>query len=94
MIAIEAFYTAAAHAGLLVDALVDGQRIAVEFRAPDESVLDGLALSTDYTMRYPRSLVPRLDAGDTVQISGAAYRVREIRALGDGSECQATLSRL
>ena len=93
MIAIEAFYTVAAHAGLLVDAVIDGQRIAVEFRAPDESVFDGLALSTDYTMRYPRSLAPRLDAGHTVQIAGVAYTVREIRAIGDGSECRATLTR-
>ena len=92
--AIEAFYAAAAHAGLLVDALIDGQRIAVEFRAPDEAVLDGLALSTDYTMRYPRSVLPNLANDQAVQIAGVAYAVREVRAIGDGSECRATLSRL
>ena len=94
MIAIEAFYAAAAHAGMLVDAVIDGQRIAVEFRAPDESVLDGLALSTDYTMRYPRTALPHLAQEQRVEIAGTSYRVREVRAIGDGSECRATLSRL
>jgi hypothetical protein len=27
-------------------------------------------------------------------IGGVTYRVREVRAIGDGSECRATLTRL
>jgi len=94
MVRIEDFYDTAARSGLLVDAEVDGQTIAVDFRSPDETVLDGLALSTDYTMRFPASALPSLAAGDTVTISGSDYRVRDIRSIGDGSEKRASLSRL
>lgn len=94
MVRIEDFYDAAARSGLLVDAELDGHTIAVDFRSPDETVLDGLALSTDYAIRFPASALPALAAGDTVSIAGNTYRVRDIRSIGDGSEHRASLSRL
>lgn len=94
MVRIEDFYDAAGRSGLLVDAEIDGQTIAVDFRSPDETVLDGLALSADYTIRFPASALPALAAGDTVSIAGNTYRVRDIRSIGDGSERRASLSLL
>ncbi len=94
MVRIEDFYEAAGRSGLLVDAEIDGHTIAVDFRSPDETVLDGLALSADYTIRFPASALPSLAAGDTVSIAGSLYRVRDIRSIGDGSERRASLSRL
>ena len=94
MVRIEDFYDAAGRSGLLVDAEIDGHTIAVDFRSPDESVLDGLALSADYTIRFPASVLPALAAGNTVSIAGNTYRVRDIRSIGDGSEKRASLSRL
>jgi hypothetical protein len=94
MVRIEDFYEAAGRSGLLVDAEIDGHTIAVDFRSPDESVLDGLALSADYTIRFPASVLPSLAAGDTVSIAGSLYRVRDIRSIADGSERRASLSRL
>lgn len=94
MVRIEDFYDAAGRSGLLVDAEIDGHTIAVDFRSPDETVLDGLALSADYTIRFPTSALPSLAAGDTVSIGGSNYRVRDIRSIGDGSERRASLSRL
>ena len=94
MVRIEDFYEAAGRSGLLVDAEIDGQAIAVDFRAPDESVLDGLALSADYTIRFPASALPNLAAGATMSIGGNTYRVRDIRSIGDGSERRADLTRL
>ncbi len=94
MVRIEEFYDAAGRSGLLVDAEIDGQTIAVDFRSPDETILDGLALSADYTIRFPASALPALAAGDTVSIAGNTYRVRDIRSIGDGSEQRASLSRL
>jgi hypothetical protein len=35
-----------------------------------------------------------LATGDDLTIDGQRYRVREVRQLGDGSECRATLTRL
>lgn len=93
MVRIEDLYAAAANAGLLVQAEVGGQIAMVDFRAPDETVLDGLALSTDYTMRFPASALPDLAVGQVVTIGGASYRVRDLRAIGDGSERRADLSR-
>ena len=94
MVRMEDFYAAAARSGFLVDAEIDGHTIAVDFRSPDESVLDGLALSADYTIRFPASVLPALAAGNTVSIAGNTYRVRDIRSIGDGSERRASLSRL
>lgn len=91
---VERFYEAAARAGLLVNAQIGGHTVAVEFRAPDETVLDGLALSADYTMRFPASALPALAIGDSVSIADNTYRVRDIRSIGDGSECSALLSRI
>lgn len=94
MVRIEDFYDAAARSGLLVDAEIDGQTIAVDFRSPDETVLDGLALSTDYMIRFPASALPSLAVGAIVSIGGSHYRVRDIRSIGDGSERHISLSRL
>lgn len=91
---IEELYAAAARAGLLVEVEVEGQTIAVDFRSPDESVLGGLAMSADYTMRYLATAIPSLAVGSSVSVSGTAYRVREIRNIGDGSEAHASLTRL
>lgn len=94
MVRIEDFYDAAGRSGLLVDAGIAGETIAVDFRSPDETVLDGLALSADYTIRFPASALPTLAPGDTVSIAGNTYRVRDIRSIGDGSERRASLSLL
>lgn len=91
---IEAIYAAAHRAGLLVEARIGGETLAVGFSAPDETVLDGLALSTDYTMRYPATRLPDLAAGDAVVIGLHAYQVRTIRSVGDGSEQLASLTRV
>ena len=88
------FYDAAASAGMLTEVIVAGERVMCDFRAPDESVLDGLVLSTDYTIRYPASRLPSLAAGESVVIAGDSYQVREVRALADGSERRATLTKL
>ncbi len=93
MIDVTDLYDAAAAAGLLTEVIVGGVPVLCEFRAPDASVLDGLALSTDYAIRYPVSRLPALAAGDTVEIAGDSYQVREVRALGDGSERRATLTK-
>ena len=85
---------AAANEGLLVEVEVGGRIVMVDFCALDETVLDGLALSTDYTMRFPASALPDLAVGQVVSIAGASYRVRNLRAIGDGSERRADLSRV
>ena len=64
------------------------------FTAPDETVLDGLSLSTEYVMTYPASVLVGLAARETVEIDDQLFQVREIRAVGDGSERRATLSRI
>jgi hypothetical protein len=88
------FYDAAASAGMLTEVIVAGEPVMCDFRAPDESVLDGLVLSTDYAIRYPASHLPSLAAGESVVIAGDSYQVREVRALADGSERRATLTKL
>ena len=56
-------------------------------------MLDGLALSRDYEIEFPTERL-LLVVGDTVEIAGQSYRVREVIALRDGNECRARLARL
>ena len=93
MVSVSDLYAAAGRAGLLASATIGGAEVLVDFCAPDVEVLDGLGLSSDYAIRYPADEVI-LDTGHELVIGGATYRVREVRALGDGSECRATLTRL
>ena len=94
MLSVEFLYAAAANAGLLQSASVGGTQVMVEFRATDEDVLGGMAVNRDYAIRYPVSHLPSLASGDTLDIVGHSYQVREITAIGDGTEARATLTRL
>lgn len=91
---VETLYDAAANAGLLTRAVIGGTEVMVDFRAPDEDVLDGLGVSRNHSIRYPASRLPNLTAGNTLEIAGQTYRVREVTAMGDGTEARASLSRL
>ena len=93
MIDVGALYDSAARSGLLTSVSFGGAEIMVEFRAPDEDVLDGLGVSRGYTIRYPQSRLA-LTAGSELVVAGLTYRVREVTQLGDGSECRASLTRL
>jgi len=87
------FYEAAQRAGMLTPVTVGSTTVHCAFRAPDETVLDGFALSRDYQLDYPASWLT-LAPSDTVGIGNASYQVRDVRAIGDGSERRADLSLL
>lgn len=93
MAGVTDLYDAAARAGLLTPVKAGALIVECGFRAPDETVLDGLALSRDYQIEYPTARLT-LTSGDTVGIAGNSYRVREVRQVRDGTESVATLSRL
>ena len=60
----------------------------------DHTVLDHLTLSSDTCMTYPSSWLQGLKPGEKVLIDQRRYQVREIVAIGDGSERRATLTQL
>ncbi len=97
---VEQIYASAANAGLLKECLwqpSDGspsQTHQVGVSAPDESLLDGLSLSTEYVMTYPVTAFGGLVAREVVEIGDTTFQVRDIRAVGDGSEIRAKLTRL
>ena len=97
---VEQVYAAALSAGLLRDCRwqpADGsplQTHAVGFTALDDTVFDGLASSTDYQMSYPASVLKGLGPREAVEIDGVIYQVRSTRAVGDGSEMRAQLTRV
>ena len=97
---VEQVYAAALNAGLLRDCRwqpADGsplQTHAVGFTAPDDTVFDGLASSTDYQMSYPASVLKGLGPRETVEIDSVIYQVRSTRAVGDDSEMRAQLTRV
>ena len=97
---VEQVYAAALSAGLLRDCRwqpaggAPSQTHAVGFTAQDDSVFDGLASSTDYQMSYPASVLKGLGPREAVEIDGVIYQVRSTRAVGDGSEMRAQLTRV
>ena len=97
---IEKIYEAAANVGFLKTCVwrpSDGsppRTNQVGLQAPDETVLDNLASTTDTTMSYPASIFAGLAQREVVEIDGMTFQVREIRAVGDGSELRARLTRL
>ncbi len=97
---VEQVYAAAANAGLLRDCHWQpsgdspAEQHPVGFSAPDDTVLDGLALNTDYAITYPASVFVGLAVRDTVVIDGVTYQVRDVRGLADGSEMRAKLTGL
>lgn len=96
----EILYQAAANAGFLKPCVwlpSDGSPLRshpVGFAAPDESLLDGLASSTEYVMSYPATQFAGLAVREMVEIDGLSFQVREIKAMGDGSELRAKLMRV
>lgn len=90
---IAAFYEAARSAGLLTQVTVGSVTVHCAFRAPDDTVLDGLAISRDYQVEYPAAWLT-LAPGDQLSIGTDSYQVREVRAVGDGTERRASLTRL
>ncbi len=97
---VETVYAAAAGAGLLQACVwhpSDGsaaQSHSVGFSCPDESLLDGLTVSTEYAMTFPASVFTGMAAQEQVQIGSATYLVREVRSVGDGTERRARLTRV
>lgn len=93
MINVADIYEAADRSGMLTAVTLGAVTVKCAFRAPDETVLDGLALSRDYHIEYPTVWLT-LAIGNTVVVGGNNYRVREVRQIRDGSESVASLSRL
>jgi hypothetical protein len=97
---VEKIYLAAANVGFLKTCVWqpgDGgavQSYSVGFVAPDKDVLSGLGVSTEYEMTYPNSCLDGLKTREVVQIEGVEYQVREVMAVGDGSEVRAKLMRV
>ena len=97
---LDQLYEAASNAGFLKKCTwrpstgAPAQTQVVGFAAPDGTVFDGLTSSTEYVMSYPDTAFTALSVRENVEIGGATFQVREIRAIGDGSEMRATLTRL
>ena len=84
------FFPAFKRAGMLDEAVFqpsvgDAIEFDVEFRRPDQIVLDGAVHSTDYSIEYLSTAV-ELMRGHIVTINSVAYKVRqEPLAKGNGS---------
>jgi hypothetical protein len=97
---VEKIYRAAANVGFLKTCVwqpTDGgaaQTHSVGFAAPDKEVLAGFSVSIEFEMTYPNTCLVGLKTREVVQIEGVAYQVREVMAVGDGSELRAKLMRV
>lgn len=98
MLTTEQFYASFDKAGFLKTALwkpssgAEAQEVRVRFRAPTDHALAGEALSTDYSITYPASILAGLKRGEVVTIGGQDYTVREGPSSNkDGTELEAKL---
>ena len=97
---VEKLYRAAANVGFLKTCFCEPSNVgaaqthSVGFSAPDQDVLSGLGVSTEYEMTYPNSCMVGLKSREVVQIEDVVYQVREVMAVGDGSEVRAKLMRV
>jgi hypothetical protein len=61
---------------------------------PGEAILDGMVISTDYSLRCEASRFGALRYGDPVLVGTGTYEVRENRLLDDGVFCLITLTKV
>lgn len=86
---VEALFQAFQAAGMLVPAVFDpsgqAKAFSVQWVKPEQLLLDDQAQSTEYTIEYETSAVPRIVKGTRVDVDGAAYRARaHAQQQGDG----------
>lgn len=91
---IELIYQAAEHAGFLHKCRWDESVTMVGMQVADQDVLNRLTLSRETSITYPTSCLQGLRTGSRVEIAEVEYQVREVMAIGDGSEMRATLTRV
>ena len=58
---------------------------------PGELILDGMVISTDYTLRCEASKFGGLIYGAAMTVDGVNYQVRDNRLIEDGKFCNITL---
>ena len=73
--------------------VADYRAMLAAFPMPSDGE-DGLASITDHQMSYPASVFKGLSPREAVEIDGVIYQVRSTRAVGDGSEMRAQLTRV
>lgn len=61
---------------------------------PGQLIADGMAISTDYTLRTLTSSFGGLLYGDPVVVDNVNFQVKEVRLLDDGTFCEVSLMRL
>ena len=61
---------------------------------PGDLVLDGMVISTDYSLRCEASKFGDLLYGAAMTIDGNSYEVRDNRLIDDGAFCMITLSKI
>ena len=61
---------------------------------PGEAILDGMVISTEYSLRCEASKFGDLGYGASVLVGAGSYEVRENRLLDDGLFCLITLSKV
>ena len=61
---------------------------------PGQVLAGGMVLSTDYTLTCKAADFGGLLYGDTINVAGQAYQVREVRKLDDGAFCEIALQKV
>ena len=60
---------------------------------PDDAILGGMQISTDYAITFQAAQLPAIKHGDPITVDGTPYTVREVTLLDDGRLGKAALKR-
>lgn len=61
--------------------------------SPDESIADGMVISTDYLLTMKTSDASNTEEREVIQVDEIDYSVRSIKKVSDGRLCELSLSK-
>lgn len=61
---------------------------------PDQNILSGNVLSTEYSLTFKTSSLPSLLSGDVLSVDEISYKIREVEKIVDGNFSRALLTRV
>lgn len=76
-----------------VIATLGSESARVLFDTQSQLQLQGLAMSEECAIAFPRTAFTTIAAGDAITVDGDAYTVRQVEILDDGAIKRATLKR-
>ncbi len=64
------------------------------FDMPDQNILSGNVISTEYSLIFKTAVMPSLLSGNRIKVDAIDYKIREVEKIGDGAFSRALLTKV